>query len=326
MKLFLSSKHLAAASLMAVACSQSTLAQTLVTASSSVTNLRYHLVDLDPNDGVTPWVSFDLYDYMTHQPAGVGSSTFDLAAYAGFQTGSESSTTSLTGNVFSADSGSVSTVRSSLLASKNANNMVASAQVTEADLANPTYREGANTWVYTASSSVNFGYGNLNGIYDNFALSAHTAFVIDGVSDSGATIDTSSLTQGALASYVDGPNESISISTMGIANLYISAFLLNEKTQFYERQEAYGYASSSSKVLVDATGTHVLPSVDQPNEHTPFELVFTNDKSQYVTGTMLWYVYNNIEIANYVPEPDTWALFGLGLLGIAFKLKRTRPH
>lgn len=301
-----------------------------VVSSSTVTlsNLRFELIDLNANDGVTPSVSFDLTGQLSISgplASNTSSSTYSNTLLPSTPTTvvSDSGRSSITTTADSVTLKSVTTVQDLLSTNPNFTTSLG-------------YNYGYMGNNNRADLSVNNPQSIANNLtalsFGQFTLSANTILRITGTASSNSSLDATGLL-GAMPNGASNPTLSINKypdpSAVGLALGKINAI------QNGDMITPTGLQGSLATVP-----THPTLSVDQTNptasdtQSQDFELVYTNLHSASVTGDVSFSLsaINDLSVNwNYslpdtgvpsIPEPATYALMGLGLVGIALTRRR----
>jgi PEP-CTERM motif len=281
---------------------QQVQAATPATVSAGVDSLAYHLVDLDPNDGIAPSVSFNF-------------SNEDVSVY-----GPDSKTATFT--PFSTNSLKLTTSNGSTLAKKAGSNYVTQTAATLNDLTGPAQVSYAQNFLATPDlfASAYNSVALFDSAYRLFTLSPHTQLVIDGISKSNISFDQNQLLQTDLANLIQASPNATFVMYIE-SQITISAFDADSNS-FAELG-----AGGRVDYQIDKTGLQQIESF-RPyvgGDH-PFSLVINNDGAAARDGYLSFGVESAIGtyLTQAVPEPSTWALYTLGLAGCAFAARRRR--
>jgi hypothetical protein len=303
----------------------------VVKATASFSQLGYRLIDLDPNDGVTPWVK--LSDSATDQGYDGGAFAYGQGlnsdytddgwpyhynTYVSFAPALPTETVSImsTDGTTSASISPTGVGSSAWLSAEHF------------DRSQPAFGGIGPTYLdvhsYTGKGSPFFSQQNLTFIdagpqgilydvrspddfasqlqYAEFELSANTAIVFEGSSTLDALVDLTALPEGATAT--------------AQASLQFEVFAdqpLSGVGPFggLEAVEAFGYQSMSRFVDGAAFNSEDLGT-------QALGLTFRNTTGQSVAAHLSYGTYTGARIEGLpvVPEPATDALMGLGMIGL----------
>ncbi len=314
------------------------LAQSLspvVKVTAGFSDIRYHLVDLSPNDGVKPWVQFadaaidQGYSGYADAHGQVLNSDFTPAATNPYSTRLTFPTVfpnTTAGAVSKDGTASVSISPTSLSSS---------AWLTEQQfpLAQPSRLETTTLSNLTSESYTGQGtpfYAYLGMLYPwdpsvaplndplhqqqapEFKLSANTAIVFEGNTVADASVvDAARLPEGTFV--YSGAGLSFEVYAdqrfSGVGPVYGS-----------EAEEAFGYQTRTFSV---GGGNDGFPSIFAGT--LPFAVTFTNATGASIDAHLAMSTYASVNISGLpVPEPTTYVLMGLGLVGIALAKRRAR--
>jgi hypothetical protein len=325
----LSSKHLAA-SLMMAACAQSGLAQTAALATGQMNGLAYHLIDLDPTDGIAPSVQFSV----SNGPSGAYSS-FDLetrpfyAASFAYKPDVQKNAGPLFGD---SPAVSLSNAEGTQTASRSGTTYATSTATSYADLNEPLAQpRPAGSLLYYASSSVGNDY--ISGQPSQsiqlmqWSLSPHTKLVIDGMYDMHVSSDIAQANGAAVTQYLDRSTDPTHYSVLTLSSgtnlsMWLSPDDLNMRSSSFNKS-----ISVSSTLRNDG-----LPNLagQADSSSGAFDVDMSNNGSSALTGTFLMSLsnYSSLSLTSWstVPEPGTWMLMGLGLAGlVAVSSRKSAP-
>ncbi|RTL30333.1 MAG: PEP-CTERM sorting domain-containing protein [Burkholderiales bacterium] len=304
-----------------------------VTGSASITGLSYHLVNLDPSDGITPWIQFQSGTYV-----GLGSLVNTGYDYLPIGSGSSATTDAHTtnGDIFTAPganyvsgSGEVNAsygpAGTSVTVRVNADQYSNLGGVGAFDPSHAIYNStllGASGMAYGSSFSPLLGVNlpNPMGTTDtSFTLSPHTLLVIDGQMQSNAAVDLTTLKSGPLLDGISAGSYTLNVTLMA-ANGVVLADANGQVVDQFINTATGSQARDQTGVLVNAAA---IPPTDA--SQSPFSVQFSNDSAEAVKGGLVIgsgvASMTQFSIAA-VPESSTWVLMGLGLLGVAVAARR----
>lgn len=290
-----------------------------ITGSASLTGLSYHLVDLDPNDGVTPWITFDSSSFV-----GAGSAVITVDALNNTLINADPHTSP--GDIFSSVPGSYQSPNGAVSFTYGPTGASAAVNISGANLGQ---LQGGDQPMYTISGLAGTTYGSqymsdfgasipTSGDV-SFTLSPNTMLVIDGQVQASLSVDLTQIPQGSalLQGVQAGQYTAHAMSFIGAGAGFVSVtgeVLTSQITMLSVAQD------------LDASGVSWAGSpASDSSALTPFELTFTNDSTDaksagFVAGAG---VLAGVSFdAVPVPESGTWALMALGLLGVAGAVRR----
>lgn len=256
----------------------------IASATLQVSGLQYRLVDLDPNDGITPWVNFtgatNTQVELREPNSPDIKQTFPGLFPAPF------TVTSASGLAQVQRSNDGFTVHNALRRSDLDN---AASWPTQPD-------------VFLAQRAALLG---IEGAAAAFSLSPHTRLVIEGQLTPSVTLDMSSLTDHGLIQNPAGPINGLH----GRSTLYLfySAY---DEGGLLPMEEGSGHLSVQQDVTATGAGLEELEDV------MPAALSFglSNTLGIPLQGRVAWGASLYTDVSGTVPEPQTWALAMAGLL------------
>lgn len=305
---------------------QTAHASTVSSSSSSVTGLTYRLVDLDTTDGITPWIEF---------------TNNSVVAGTGFSWGNQFQT--VAGTVFAPPS--LTVTDNGLLAS--AGGLQTSAQLASSEIENAPLRDPATyaDWfakfgliqsAYGTDTDIELGTPTPFPGEFSLTLSANTALVIEGTFHITTQLDATQLAQGsALQGIQNGEYTATFVSgAIGYAELYSvedlgagPLLLLKDSAQ----AESWLQQTLGASGIETSSGT--AGSFQQA-----FSIQLSNATSGQYNGALKLFLGSQLTLSLQdtvvvvpevpevpsIPEPGTWALMGLGLGLMAWRVKATR--
>lgn len=286
----------------------------LSTGSAWISGLSYRLVDLDLNDGISPWVRFN-----------------QVGAYAGYQQPNDAQHIQLSDDIFSRPIGSVTSPSGELSAGSSGTAYTSSSQLKAGTVQNLT---GLGTqphdWLYVDSNGVVSGYGSSvddSGVPSPllgehaWTLSPHTALVIEGTTQVNASVDLSLLTQGSLVQDMLAGPYGVQLTTMAFTSVQLSAEDADG--------EAFGDAADafvSAAQILDAGGLSLSPDLPLSDSlGNSFSIRLSNAGRDELNGHLFMSLGTaSILETTPIPEPGTFALMTVGLGLIGWRVKSAR--
>ncbi|RZI86632.1 MAG: PEP-CTERM sorting domain-containing protein [Rubrivivax sp.] len=323
----------------------------LFTGTAAMTGFAYHLVDLAPDDGVTPWIQFGQglsapamgylsplghADYWTEE--GPTYPADGSTSYTGFLPSTPVIAQSLDGLASAqANASAVSVSTHTTLNSFS--------QVSAGSAGDPLAHLDVSSTAATRTPLSAFDYevdpdsGSTRvsatafeaGQGANFTMSARTRLVIDGVLDARIAFNRGALSADLQAALADG-----SASIEGVAGAGVLLSLANREadldgTVWPSVEDAVAavmaitHQSSESLFLDTADG-------DTGAEAKAFSLALENSEASDAQGFLGFALGTNVGLhvpkalvpsaSAPLPEPGTWALTGLGMLGLGAIARR----
>lgn len=298
--------------------------------STSLTGLRYHVLDLDPDDGITAAVTFTggspLFNLMDrNNPQAVGGTVIPVMGqpFAALPTsfdggpGLASGQASATGYRLSASVPSSQLLNEQTVAAKQG-------------LIEQPYSPGAQLHLAGAQA-----YTPYNTEPIRWTLTPGSALVIEGELGAELNMDFSDLDTKLLEQLVTRKGHEW--AAHGYA---FTGITLSKDNWFNENWQASPdtYVSSASSGVLNRTVSWgpqgqavVLDKSDKATPSTAFALSLRNTDKKAMTGELnfssMLFASSNISVpfdqmTSNVPEPATWALMGMGLLGVVASRSR----
>lgn len=306
--------------LLACLATTASAADTIASGSASVTGLSYHLVDLDPNDGIAPSITFN--DSYVGIGAVNGTGTLQ-------QLSPVSEWVRTPGDLFTSAPAALTSSSGDATGSYNNNSASISTTLTGSSLNTMPTSLGEYGYVttLTAASGMLFGkdeYPDYPGLLlpmnpgqSAFTLSANTALVIDGQWHVNASLDLNQLTSGAFLN---------SVQSNAWSAYFVNHVAAGVALQLDNGQDpVYAYNSIGLSQSLDGNGLGEL-SIQRVSDlnDAPFSVQIDNASTSSANGLLILGAVADYAVSVSVPEPGTWALMGLGLMGIGSVARRRR--
>lgn len=284
--------------------------QVLASASASLTNLQIQVIDLTPDDGIAASVTFspgvlvsDLYDFET-EVSNIGSTTYDLNAL---------SSTAWTGTV---STGTYSFSSSAL-------SLVTEVKASELRTALPNlYSPGNHVTGALKSLHLETVAPEVDLYYTPFIMGANTAVIISG--NAVTTSSSASAPSSELAALFDPAVSDVSqmmVETHASGYVQMSLYARDGRPR-----ADTGYLNDLQVLSTSDQG--VEGTNDQWLKNSPFFLSLENASSEAKVDEFklaMWVdVMAGVAAPDLpsIPEPSTYALMGLGLVGIGLARRR----
>jgi len=281
---------------------------TVVSGAASLSNLTYRLVDLDPLDGIAPSISF-YSKIATAGDASLGDGSSynskDLKVNGLFL--SDSTTfQSLNGNAQSSVSGATNVTASAKLTLDQTQAFINGAYLNDPALAQNSSVERFGQTPYT------------------WQLSPHTQLIIEGSSSNNLNSDISKITVDPSVFRYAGATQ-YTISGGASAGVQLSFTGLSDYNS-----DVYSTYYNNNSVSYVFTKEGMTQSLATRDISETFQVSVKNNTSSSRNGVILYSVATNLSttlsFVPTIPEPNTWALFGLGFLGIGLRASRMKRH
>lgn len=277
---------------------------------ASVTGLSYHLIDLDPTDGIAPSITFnDSY-------VGIGAVTGTWINQ--YQVTGESTRTP--GDLFTATPANFVSSSGNVTGSYNTDSASINTGLRASDLNAMASSHGTDGYSVsvTAASGMFFGRDELpdypgvwfplNPGQSAFTLSANTALVIDGQWHVNTGLDLSQVQPGA---FID------SIQANGWSANFVSHSAAGAVLQLDGMDAVVAWNSHDLRQSLDANGLgEVFTNNENDQADSPFSIQINNTGTSSANGFLALGAAADYTVTVAVPEPGTWALMGLGLVGV----------
>lgn len=300
-------------------------ASTVAISSVSVTGLAYHLVDLDPADGITPWISFNNnFVAIGSADAFYNEPTFHLNEQGG--------------DLFSGPAASFTSADGQLVANYSPSQQNAVLKLDSTNIQNLSGSAVSSlTTIQVNAGGVVLAHGtdvsSFTGLHEPMAgestwtLSPQTALIIDGNVEFKASVDLSKLANGAL---LQGVNDGLyALQIDSDPTLYIEMVAGGFPSSLGE-DIPYSYDLAVPHLLVSQLLiTGEIPGAGELSQSTSsFSVRIDNSRGEALDGDLTFSVgastYVMLLPAAVVPEPGTWTLMGVGLGFLALAMTRQR--
>lgn len=298
---------------------QGAYAQAAVSQSSaSIYNLKASVIDLDPNDGVAPQV-----DFVSATGAG------QLSV---LKQGNYNQTLGWSQSVdpmpFSTGASSVVLREDPAAASASANGHGISASVSLSQQDTKAFVENFSHINGKRHSLQAKGYNNdertVTGTEHNFVLAPHTTLVLEGSIDLAFVNDPSNADFTSMQSKAEFQTTRFELGINSGASL---SFELRDTDPQNQSLWSFFKQETSHRYGITAQGVQYLEGQGSPIQQN-FQLTISNTSDVARIGRLTYGVSTETYIQSWsvagVPEPTTWATFGLGLSGLAFAANRQR--
>ena len=297
-------------------------------ASTSFSGLNYTLVDLDLSDGITPWIQFN----NNHVLQG-----FNLN-YSNIQFNSQA------GSIFTAPAGTMNV--DGLQASSTPGASSTSSQLKAEKIQDLQYGGSPDPQISYQGAVVMSTHGTgVDGdmnvpvpLPGEFAwtLSPHTLLIIQGTAQASTSVDLSKLTQGTLLQDVNNNlyGARLVSSAVMTAQLMTNAFVSPDTGDVIPER------LDQMELLLDVEQTLSRDGLSIPeggllsdSAEQAFSIQMSNDTSQSLDGNMFFGARSEASLfataplvteVPGIPEPGTYALMGLGLGLMAWRVKAHR--
>lgn len=285
-------------------------AEPAIQASTSLSGLSYRVVDLAPDDGIAPQVTFTsgqpmlgMVDYSkpwNQERTSVGGAPFNAEA-GGFDGGP--------GEV----SGRITATGQSLTLSTQADQIVnptVMAKVAQQLQDNPYLNPG----LYSAGGTI---YTTLPGM--RWELTPHTALVIEGEISAELALQLGDIDRSQLTPYIDGQGRTMSFYVQASSGI---SLVSDEwmKDPFGNGPRSSIHASFDREINWGPEGDRDQWRSDSRPESGFFTISLANDTGQRLAGNFYqeshlntWAQLSDPRFSPTVPEPSTYLLFALGV-------------
>ena len=329
--------HALALALCAALTAPSAHADALISsATASITNLRYRLIDLDLTDGITPGLSIN--GAWIGNLNATGSDGASLSGSGGYRSGvlpfsnNAAVVTSLANGVASTTIGGSELTASSSLYQSNL------FKISSTDISYGPYEPGVtvsnqSTTTYASSYSIVGSNPTLK-----FQVTAHTLLVVEGTYNSSIYVDRSSMVDSTIL--VNGPMHQETVSShdgFGNVDSGMSVVLTDSedtgnemsaftKTEFFYDQ--FGFFDDASGLYDADTAALTKTFASSSDWSTQIANSGNGTKTMFLTASVGAVMFSKLTHVNTIvdrtnlPEPGTYALMGLGLVGMSLVRRR----
>lgn len=304
---------------LATMTSTASAADSIASGSASVTGLSYHLIDLDPTDGVAPSITFnDSY---------VGIAAVTTAWANNMAPVGEWVRTP--GDLFTSAPANLVSSGGNVTGSYNTDSAAISTSLRGAELNAMATRFGEDAYSVTVTAASGMFYGKdefpdypgvliaYNPGQSAFTLSANTALVVDGQWHVNAGLDLNQLTPGAFLDSI----QANAWNAYFVNHVAAGVALVLDNGQ----DDVFAYNSVQLSQTLDGNGPGELFTQRVSDESdAPFSVQINNASAASANGMLILGAEADYSVSVAVPEPGTWALMGLGLVGIGAVARRRR--
>lgn len=303
-------------------------AQTVLSTTADLSNLRYRLIDLDPNDGIDPWVAFgaapspEVVLSRATQDGLQQTQFFSSYAMDG-QLAEGSASAGMRDaraiDIFGPESLSITDPNGTVAFGKGDRQLYSQMSLTADQLLDARNINASTTDLgFLAIGSIGIDTNSTVGV--GFVLSPKTRMVLEADMTAVTAFDEDAL-RSSLAAYLQGPAGKVNIELKSTASLGVQG--MNHINSGYLPYFNLDGQGANAGIYIDMNSATTLTGNGglglSPQSLLSGAAVFINSSPWESSGTLGYNVITSVSVkaSGLVPEPGTWALMGLGLAGLS---------